>query len=145
MDRFAYRHDSVLAHLLKTINKHKGEDMETYADLYGHRVNGGTIPPDLCETELRPDLVVVMRNPEKKKVLLIELTVPWDSQSSFIAAFDRKSSRYAQLALDWEDRGRKVSNLPLEIGTRGSVDIRNSAIIETISNLCGVRAIQRLK
>ena len=86
-----------------------------------------------------------MRNPMVKKVLLIELTVPWDSQSSFKAAFERKTSRYAQLALDLEDKEWRVSNLSLEIGTRGSVDKRNATNIETISNLCGIRAIQRLK
>ena len=80
-----------------------------------------------------------------KKVLLIELTVPWDSQSSFKAAFERKTSRYAQLALDLEDKEWRVSNLSLEIGTRGSVDKRNATNIETISNLCGIRAVQRLK
>ena len=80
-----------------------------------------------------------------KKVLLIELTIPWDSQSNFKAAFDRKTARYSQLALDLEDRGWIVSNLPVEIGTRGSVDKRNATNIETIANLCGIRAIQRLK
>ena len=104
-----------------------------------------TLPPDLCETEQKPDLVVVMRNPEIKKVLLIELTSPWDCQSNFKAAFDRKTARYAQLALDLEDKGWNVSNLPIEIGTRGSVDKHNAANIETISNLCGIRAIQKLK
>ena len=85
--------------------------------------------------------VMVMRNPMVKKVLLIELTVPWDSQSSFKAAFETKTSRYAQLALDLEDKEWRVSNLSLEIGTRGSVDKRNATNIETISNLCGIRAV----
>ena len=29
LDRFAYRHDSVLAHLVKTINQNKGDEVET--------------------------------------------------------------------------------------------------------------------
>ena len=145
LDRFAHRHDSVLSHLLKTINLHKGEEVETYADLNGFKINGGTVPPWLCETEQRPDLVVVMNSLEQKHVLLIELTVPWDSQSSFKAAFERKTARYSQLALDLEERGWRVSNLPVEIGVRGSIDKRNSANIETISNICGIRAVQRLK
>ena len=82
---------------------------------------------------------------EPRKVLLIELTICWDSQPNFRAAYDRKSARYAQLALYIEDKGWVVSNLPLELGTRGSVDKRNATNIETISNLCGVRAIQRFK
>ena len=132
LDRFAYRHDSVLAHLAKTINQNKAEGVEMYADLNGYRVNGGTLPPDLCETQQRPDLVVIMKT--SRKVLLIELTIPWDSQSNFRAAFDRKTARYSQLALDLEDKGWIVSNLPLELGTRGSVDKRNATNIETISN-----------
>ena len=114
-----------------------------YTDLNGYRVNGGTLHPDLCETQQRPDLVVIMK--ATTKVLLVELTIPWDSQSNFKAAFDRKTARYAQLALDLEDRGWIVSNLPVEIGTRGSVDKRNATNIETIANLCGIRGVQRLK
>ena len=75
----------------------------------------------------------------------MSLTIPWDSKSNFKAAFDRKTARYSQLAMDLEDRGWIVSNLPIEIGTRGSVDKRNATNIETIANLCGIRAIQRLK
>ena len=52
-----------------------------YTDLNGYRVNGGTLPPDLCETQQRPDLVVIMK--ATTKVLLVELTIPWDSQSNF--------------------------------------------------------------
>ena len=52
LDRFAQRHDSVLALLLKTINQHKGEDVETYADLNGHRIHDGTIPPNRAATGL---------------------------------------------------------------------------------------------
>ena len=143
LDRFAYRHDSVLAHLAKTINQCKADGVEMYADLNGYRVNGGTVPADLCETQQRPDLVVILKEP--RKVLLVELTICWDSQPNFQAGYDRKSARYAQLALDIEDKGWVVSNMPLELGTRGSVDKRNSANIETISNLCGIRAIKRFK
>ena len=80
-----------------------------------------------------------------RKVLLIELTICWDFQSNFRAAFDRKTARYSQLALDLEDKGWIVSNLPLELGTRGSVDKRNATNIETISNLCGIRDVFRKK
>merc|ERR1711894_570723 len=111
--------------------------------LYPSYFNGGTLPADLCETQQRPDLVVILN--EQRKVLLVELTICWDSQPNFRAAYDRKSARYAQLALDIEDKGWVVSNLPLELGTRGSVDKRNATNIETISNLCGIRAIQRFK
>ena len=72
LDRFRYRHDSVLVHLLKTINEKKGEGISTYADLNGFRGNGGSVPPELCATHQIPDLVVVIRGNEPRKVILLE-------------------------------------------------------------------------
>ena len=37
LDRFKYRHDSVVAHLLKKINANKKDGMTIYADLRGWR------------------------------------------------------------------------------------------------------------
>ena len=42
LDRFKFRHNSVLAHLTARIAAHKPETMEVYADLEGWQVNGGT-------------------------------------------------------------------------------------------------------
>lgn len=145
LDRFKFRHDSVLNHLFTTINKNKKEEVTTFADLNGWRVNGGTIPPDLVPTEQIPDLVIIDRTEVPTKVVLLELTVPWDSASSFKAALDRKTARYERLALDLVERGCVVSNMPLEIGCRGVIDKRNSLVLETICNMFGIRAHQRLK
>ena len=119
--------------------------MTTYADLNGWRVNGGTVPPDLALTEQIPDLVIIDRTVMPAKVVLLELTVPWDSANAFKAALDRKTERYERLALDLEERGFIVSNMPLEIGCRGVIDKRNSLLLETICNMFGIRAHQRLK
>ena len=76
------------------------EGITVYADLNGWRVNGGTIPPDLALTEQIPDMVVIHKTVSvtPTKVMLLELTVPWDSSSSFKAALDRKTARYERLA-----------------------------------------------
>ena len=145
LDRFKFRHDSVLTHLLTTINKNKKEGVTTFADLNGWRVNGGTVPPDLVLTEQIPDLVIIDRTVMPAKVVLLELTVPWDSATSFKAALDRKTARYERLALDLEERNFVVSNMPFEIGCRGVIDKRNSLVLETICNLIGIKAHQRLK
>ena len=50
LDRFRFRHDSVLAHLVDRIVSSKTDTMEVYADLDGWRVNGGTVPSDLVAT-----------------------------------------------------------------------------------------------
>ena len=108
-------------------------------------INWGTVPPDLVMTEQIPDLVTIDRTVKPAKVVLLELTVPWDSATSFRAALDRKTARYERLALDLEERGCVVSNMPLEIGCRGVIDKRNSLVLETICNLFNIRAHQRLK
>ena len=92
-----------------------------------------------------PDLVIIDRSVMPAKVVLLELTVPWDTASSFEAALDRKTAWYERLALDLEERGFLVSNMPLEIGCRGVIDKRNSLVLETICNLFNIRAHQRLK
>ena len=79
------------------------------------------------------------------KVVLLELTVPWDSANSFKAALDRKTARYERLALDLEERGFVVSNMPLEIGCRGVIDKRNCLVLETICNLFNIKAHQKLR
>ena len=71
--------------------------------------------------------------------------MPWDSANSFKAALDRKTARYERLALDLEERGFVVSNMPLEIGCRGVIDKRNCLVLETICNLLNIKAHQKLR
>ena len=145
LDRFTCRHDSVLSHLLDTIVKRKKEGVEVFADLKGWRVNGGTVPPDMALTEQKPDLVVIDRSVNPVKVILIELTVPWDSANNFQAALDRKTARYERLTEDLIEAGFDARNLPLEIGCRGVINQRNSANLEYICNLLGIRGIKKLR
>lgn len=144
LDRFKFRHDSVLNHLLQTIMKSKNDQMTVYADLNGWRVNGGTMPPDLVLTEQIPDLVIIDRSDTPAKVVLIELTVPWDSANSFKAAEERKTARYERLAGDLRDKGLTTFNLPLEIGCRGVINKRNHLVLETICNLVKIRGRKKL-
>ena len=131
--------------MLKTINANKREGVTTFADLNGWRINGGTVPPDVAITSQIPDLVIIDRNVTPAKVVLLELTVPWDAATNFKAACDRKLARYERLALDIQEKGYSVANMPLEIGCRGVIDKRNALNLETICNLVGIKAQQRLK
>ena len=144
LDRFKFRHDSVLNHLLETINKNKSDQVTVFADLNGWRVNGGTIPHNLVMTEQIPDLVVIDRSETPNKVILLELTVPWDSSNSFQAALERKTARYERLAGDLRDLGYNTLNLPLEVGCRGVINARNHLVLETLCNLMKIRAHKKL-
>ena len=133
------------AHLLDTIIKRKKEGVEVFADLNGWRVNGGTVPHEMAPTEQRPDLVVIDRSVTPNKVLLVELTVPWDAANTFQAAVERKTARYERLTEDLREAGYDARNLPLEIGCRGVINQRNAANLEYICNQVGIRGIKKLK
>ena len=83
-----------------------------YADLNGWRVNGGTVPADLALTEQNPDMVIIDRSATPIKVVLLELTVPWDSSNSFQAALDRKTARYERLADELQRKGYTSGSTP---------------------------------
>ena len=69
-------------------------------------------------TTLRPDLVVW--NPEKKHVLIMELTVLWEENME--QAEDRKEKRYAELIEACKDKGWETEYYHLAVGCRGYVD-----------------------
>ena len=69
--RFTWRHNSVLNHITKTMIDNKPENIEIFADICGLSFNGGTIPPDVVSTQLKPDLVLLNR--QEKKIFVMEL------------------------------------------------------------------------
>ena len=83
-------------------------------------VHGGTLPPEIVVTTQRPDMVIINKNTSPTTVLLVELTCPFTRNIE--AANTRKRARYEFLTADIEDLGYKCSNLPSEIGSRGSFD-----------------------
>ena len=74
-------------------------------------------PREIVETSLRPDLV--MWSEVCKTVLLVELTVPWESGVE--AANERKRAKYADLVADCREAGWRTIMWPVEVGCRGFV------------------------
>lgn len=144
LDRFRFRHDSVLAHLVDRIVSSKTATIEVYADLDGWRVNGGTVPSDLVATGQIPDIVLLDK--VKKTIMLLELTCPFDSsQSSFNNALDRKTIRYCRLALDCKKLGYTAYNTPLEIRARGVITARNHAVLAMVTSMCRIRNLKTFR
>ena len=91
--RMTWRHDSIISHMTKTIKKSKPSDIDIYSDLPGHKMNGGTIPPDILATSSRPDVVIVDRS--SKEIHLLELTCSFEKNIE--TAHILKSRRYNDL------------------------------------------------
>ena len=72
------------------------EVVEIHADLEGHRVNGVAIPSEISMTGLQQELVII-----------VELTVPWDTAANMEAALTRKTDRYKDPCKDIEGNGFK--------------------------------------
>ena len=127
LNRFEWRHNNIVNYLHSLFSSQGLDGVEVFADLEGHRVNGVTVPPDVAMTAQKPDLVIINR--KSKEVKLVELTVPWDTSANMAAALQRKTERYNDLANEIQGNGFKCSNIPLEIGTRGIVNVRNRAVL----------------
>ena len=142
LDRFKYRHDSCLAYLVQKLVKTAPRGIKITADLNGWRVGGGTVHPDLVMTGQVPDIVIHDKTSSPHKIILLELTCPWDTAAK--NAESRKTLRYERLALDLEEAGLEVLNMPLEVGARGYISPRNKGVLACISSLCKVKDYKRL-
>ena len=105
--------------------------MEIYADLPGHNINGGTIPQDIIQTALRPDLILIER--KEQRIQILELTCSFETNIE--AAYHRKYKNYTDLKLDLEKAGWKVNLYPFEVGSRGHVTKRNKNTIMKTAKL----------
>ena len=74
-------------------------------------------PQHIAQTRLRPDMV--LWSDAKKIVLIVELTVPWESNMEW--AYERKTTRYSDLQSDCTERGWTCKIYPVEVGCRGFV------------------------
>ena len=144
LDRYEWRHNNIVHFLLKEFASQGLEGRELYADLDGKRINGVTIPPDVAMTAQKPDLVIVNRKASPPEVMLVELTVPWDSSANMGAALQRKTERYSDLKTTIEGNGFKCSNLPLEIGTRGFINLRNKSLLTHLCNIMKVKKVSQV-
>ena len=133
LERFRYRHDSCLNFIVGELKKNKPDTVTITADLPGWRVGGSTVSPDLALTAQVPDIVILDKSTSPHKIVLLELTCPWDSAASFRKAESRKTDKYDRLTLDLEGAGLQAFNTPLEVGARGNINPRSMAVLATIS------------
>ena len=94
---------------------------KVYSDIPGYTVGNGSIPPEICITSEKPDIVII---DEKRKTLdIFELTVPFEKN---IEERNRsKSDKYAHFVED-----TKVT--AFEIGSRGYVSPANKSRLQML-------------
>ena len=119
--RYTWRHNSVLNSIIDLIRPHLKEGMVLYSDMPGFQApHGGTVPPHVLVTALRPD--IFLYNESSQEVIVFELTCPWDSNIARSHTF--KSEKYSPLIADLSQR-YLVSFYSIEVSARGQVSKEN--------------------
>ena len=135
-ERMTWRHNSVLNYITRTIKEDLPENIQVFADLEGHKVNGLTIPPHIVVTSSRCDLVIIDDSTTPSTVYLFELTVCFEQQGNMERAYRRKYERYSSLSADIEEAGFLCRNIPFEVGSRGHLTLENKSKLAIIHKLC---------
>ena len=125
--RYTFRHDNVLQYIAKCLDR----KYTFYVDIPGHQTPaGGTIPPNVTVTNLKPDIVIMDK--AQKTVTVFELTVPAEHRLEI--AHKLKAEKYAHFT---ENRNFKVSVVPFEIGSHtGYISNDNKTYIHTLHKFC---------
>ena len=127
--RFTARHDNILNYISKCLNKDK---FKCFIDIDGHQTQaGGTVPPNLVVTTLKPDIVII--DQKTKTVKIFELTVP--AEVRLETAHKLKMEKYQHFSTDI--KSYSVSVIPFEIGSHtGHVNNENKKSLHLLHSYC---------
>ena len=126
--RYTFRHDAVLNYIVNCLDRKK---YDCFVDIEGHQAGGGTIPPSLVVTTLKPDIVIVDKN--KKEVSMFELTVP--SETRIEISNKLKLDKYKHFTTDIQNH--KVTVTPFEIGaSQGYISHENKTALHSLHKFC---------
>ena len=127
--RFTWRHDSILHYISNSLDKEK---YTCFVDIFGHQTQaGGTLPPDIIISPLKPDIVVV--DTTKKSVNIFELTVPGETR--ILEAHRIKTEKYQHFQSDI--KSYKVSVIPFEVGSHtGYISRDNVSRVNALHKFC---------
>ena len=101
--------------------------MRLYSDLPGFLApNGGSIPPHILVTNLKPDIFLV--DESAMVTVVFELTCPWDGNIN--RSHDYKEGKYAPLIADLSHRFT-VHNFSVEVSVRGQVTGNNKSRLKS--------------
>ena len=121
--RFTWRHNCVINYIVNSVD----EKFTVYSDLPGHTApGGGSIPPEICVTSLKPDIVIIDNH--KQTIHLFELTCP--SERNIEARNLEKTNKYSHFAADISELKCKVNCF--EVSTKGFINTRNHSTLNAL-------------
>jgi hypothetical protein len=113
----------VINYIVTNVDK----QFRVFSDLQGHTAaGGGSIPPELCVTTLKPDIVIL--DDKAKTIHLFELTCP--SENNIDQRHTEKSNKYAHFTTDISEYKCRVN--AFEVSSKGFLTSRNHTTLATL-------------
>ena len=119
--RYNPRNDSILSLISDLARSSLPPSFQLLVDLPDSDYH---FPSHICSTDLRPDLVVW--SDQQHLLFLVELTVCLEC--GFDDARHRKDNCYQDLCEDAEGNGFRCLVFPVQVGSRGIVDIKSLSV-----------------
>ena len=130
--RYTWRHNSVLSSMINIIRPKLLDGFVLFSDMDGFQApHGGTIPPHILATSLKPDLFIF--NESTRLAVIFELTCPWDGNIERSHNF--KEEKYSSLVNDLS-RNFTVYQFSVEVSVRGQLTGPNKARLKSLSYRC---------
>ena len=121
--RYTWRHNCIVNYIVNSCD----EKFTVYSDLPGHTApGGGSIPPELCVTVQKPDIVIIDKH--KKSIHLFELTCPLEEHID--TRHMEKSNKYAHFVTDIAQYQCTVN--AFEVSSKGFISSRNHGTLATL-------------
>ena len=125
-DRYTWRHNNLVNFIVTNVDK----NLTVFSDLPGMEApGGGTIPPELCVTRLKPDIVIV--DTHTKTLHIYELTMPM--MANIDARHNEKTNKYSHFLTDIS--GYKCNLNCFEVTSTGFVSTRNQKTLHKLHSL----------
>ena len=94
--KYTWRHNNIVNYIVKNVDTEK---FKVYSDIPGHMAGNGSIPPEICITSEKPDIVII--DEKRKTPDKFELTVPFEKNIEERNLF--KNNKYAHFVSDISD------------------------------------------
>ena len=115
--KYLWRHNNIVNYILENIDTEK---FTVFSDIPGFEApGGGTIPPQICITSKKPDIVIL--DEAKKKIHIYEHTCPLTENIE--KRHKEKSDKYATFLTDCT--GYQCSLTCFEVSSKGYLNTRN--------------------
>ena len=126
--RWTWRHNNIVNYVVNSLDTQK---FSVHSDIPGHEANGGgTIPPEVCITNLKPDITIWDKT--NKKFHIFELTCPL--MTNIDKQHEYKTNKYAHFLTDISHLHTSVT--AFEITSTGHITQRNHTHLQALHKFC---------